>query len=150
MSSPLDLTGNANDDVTPSRHRHPKTRRDKRQVQVEDTMLTTQESDIATSAPRAMVNFLGNFAFVMLFNVIMLFFGAIARGFSRVFGNSWNFLTPAEENQILQEMPAEQRQQQRELEYIHGSQIHQRQEIEELRKRIQRIEERQKARAKQS
>lgn len=157
MSSPLDLSGKASDDSAPSSHhhhhhhttQHTKTRRDKRHVLVEDSMLASQESDITPSAPRAMVNYIGDLGFLLFFNLIMLFFGAIARGFSLVFGNIHIF-TPAEERKILQEMPAEQRQQQRELEYIHGNQVHQRQELEDLRRRIARIEERRKGRTKQS
>lgn len=167
MSSPLDLTGNAHEDdgaVThrvvssaPSREERynhnnkTKARRDKRHVQVEDRMLvTTQERDVATSAPRAMVNYFGDLAFLMLFNFVMLFFGAIARGFSLVFGNTANYLSPAEENQILHDMPIEQRQQQRELHQIDTNQKEQSVQIEDLRKRIQKLEARRKERAKQS
>lgn len=159
MSSPLDLSGNANDDLNGSpyardQHNKTKKRRDKRHVRVQDTMLTSQDSDVAASAPRAMVNYLGDLAFVMLFNVIMLFFGAIARAFSLMFGNAstsvGNYFSSAEENQLLQEMPVEQRHQKRELEYIRDGQDQHRQQLDDLRRRVQVIEERRKSRAKES
>ena len=157
MSSPLDLTGNANDDRSPKSRvqlNATKGRRAKRHVKVEDRLFTSQESnDITTSTPRVIVNYLGDFVFVILFNVIMIFFHAIARGFSRVFGGATsvgNYLSHAEENQILETMPAEQKQQRRELEYIHDCQVQQNRNLDDLRRRVQRLEERRKARAKQS
>ena len=158
MSSPLDLTANATDDGTregsPSQNRHhdTKTRRGKRHVQ--DSLSTThQESDVSAvvSPHTAVVNYLGNFVFVIIFNVIMLFFGAISRAFSLVFGNAYGTIfSSAEENELLRELPAEQRQQQRELENIHVNQLQQRQQLDDLRRRVQIIEERRKARGQAS
>lgn len=149
MASPLDLTGNANEDA---RH-HPtkKTRRDKRH-QDENRELFSQDSDVATSgSSSAVVNFLGDFVFVLLFRVISLFFDAIARGVSRVFGSATGqYMSSSEENQILKTMPAEQRKQQRELQYIHVNQIQQSDDLDDLRRRVQKLEERRKERAKQS
>ena len=157
MASPLDLSGIANEDGGAPRH-HPtnnKPRRDKRHVhQVEDRQLFSEDSDVANSgSSSAVVNFLGDFVFVLLFKVISIFFDAIARGFSRVFGSAnghHHYMSSAEENQILETMPGEQRKQQRELQYIHVNQIQQSDDLDDLRRRVQKLEERRRERAKHS
>lgn len=51
-----------------------------------------------------------------------------------------------ETNEILEEIPEEQKEQKRELDNIHEEQIHQRDKIEDLRQRIKRLEERRRQR----
>ena len=153
MASPLDLSGNANEDGDGGpQHRHStNTRRVKRQVhKVEDRVLFSEDSDVAASgSSSAVVNFLGDFVFVLLIKVVSLFFDAIWRGFSRVFGSATG-LSFSEENHILETMPAEQRKQHRELQHIHVNQIQQSDDLDDLRRRVQKLEERRRERAKQS
>lgn len=56
------------------------------------------------------------------------------------------FATSRETDDILKDLPGEQHDQQREMHHVHEEQVHQRQKLEELQLRIERIEERRRAR----
>lgn len=147
MSSPLDLTENG-----PENSAQPSTttRRAKRHHVADNRMIASQQSDLSTSTPRRVVTYLGDFALVLLFNIIMAFFGAIAKVFMSMTGNVGNYFTSEQENELLHDMPIEQRQQKRELAYLKGNQEQQNVQLDDLRRRVQKLEERRKAREKQS
>jgi sensor histidine kinase YesM len=151
MSSPLDLTGKSNDDGvgqggSPPTRKHDKPRRGKRHAQE----TRTQDEQEVIPTQHTLANSIGNMLFMAIFNVIMLFFGALFRAVSLAFGGSTfrslgNFFG-VDDSPLLNELPAEQEQQRQELAYIHENQVKQRQQLDDLRERVQRIEQRRKER----
>ena len=53
-------------------------------------------------------------------------------------------------NEILQELPGKQQEQRRELHYLHEEQVYNNDRVEDLRRRIQRLEERQRQREQEA
>ena len=156
MSSPLDLTGKSNDDGvgqggSPPTRKHDKPRRGKRHAQ---ETRTQEEQEVIPTTQHTLANSMGNMLFMAIFNLIMLFFGALFRAVSLTFGGSTfrslgNFFG-VDDSPLLNELPAEQEQQRQELACIHENQVKQRQQLDDLRERVQRIEQRRKERERAS
>ena len=117
----------------------PRAKRDVQTASSQELVSPATDSSSTTS----ITNTMADYTMVLVFNIIMLFFGAISRAFSAMFGNSaiGKFFS-MDQNPLLQEIPVEQAQQQDELNHIHDNQVQQRQQIEDLRIRIERIEAR--------
>lgn len=150
MSSPLDLNGLSNDNNVgqggslPTRTDH-KTGRDKRHV---PSARTQEEQEVIPATPHTLANYMGNMLFLLIFNVMMLFFGALFRAGSLMFGGSMfssiGKFFGVDDSPLLDGLSAEQEQQREDLTYIHESQVQQRQQLDDLRERVLRIKKRRK------
>jgi membrane protein involved in colicin uptake len=91
---------------------------------------------------------MGNMLFLLIFNVMMLFFGALFRAGSLMVGGSMfssiGKFFGVDDSPLLDGLSAEQEQQREDLTYIHESQVKQRQQLDDLRERVLRIEKRRK------
>ena len=147
MSSPLDLTGKSHNDSaregeSPER-KYGKRRRAKRHV----SEARTQEEQVVPITHK-LARSMENILFMLIFNVIRLFLGVLSRAVSLMFG-SWTSsigtFFGVDDSPLLDELPAEQQQQQQ-LTYIHENQVKQRQQLDYSRQRVQQLEQRQRGR----
>jgi hypothetical protein len=143
MSSPLEIDQGAgpndslaspNDDATPD---IPTTRRGKR-----DQVARPQSYSLSSTNNNVLSIPFVFFYLVLqaLYHVMSDFVGdpaATVREF---------FATSRETNDILNDLPGEQHEQQRQIHHVHEQQVHQRQKLQELQLRIERIEDRRRAR----
>ena len=105
-------------------------RRSKRQNSPEEQSLTSS---------------IGNVMVVIPFTILMYVFQILIQTFSRLFGNrnelfSDFFILNREQNEMLREMPVQQERQQHEIHLIHEVQIHQKERVADLQRRVDLLE----------
>ena len=149
MSSTLDLTGKSHDDGVDEGDSSPTSKHDKRRRAKRHVSETRTHEEHVVPITHTLARSMGNLLFMVIFYVIRLFFGALSRSVSLMFGSSTSSIGTffgVDDSPLLDELPAEQQQQKQELTYIHGNQVKQRQQLDDLRQRVQRLEQRRKER----
>ena len=105
-------------------------RRSKRQNSLEEQSLTSS---------------IGNVMVVIPFTMLMYVFQILFQTCSRLLGNrnelfSDFFILNREQNEMLREMPAQQERQQHEIQLVHDVQIHQKERVADLQRRVDILE----------
>lgn len=101
---------------------------------------------------QSLTSYIGNGGIVYApFMAMMLLFQLLFKAFFTVFGNTRHlvsnyFVLSREQNDVLKEMPVEQERQQHELQQLQKMQVHQRDRVEDLKRRIDKLEAKQRER----
>lgn len=90
---------------------------------------------------RSLTSSIGNIMVVIPFTMLMHVFQILFQSFVSIFGNrnelfSNLFVLNREQNEVLREMPAQQERQQHEIQLIHEVQIHQKDRVADLQRRV--------------
>lgn len=106
-----------------------------------------EQSPTASSSSTALAKQYMSLPIIYLVFFVQLFLASVksvAQNPTAMWNEFWE--TNRETNELLAELPKEQKGQRRELEHIHEEQIHQSDKLQDLRRRINRLEQRQRER----
>jgi len=110
--------------------------------------------EISRPAPSTLSSFSDNLIllpFMVMLYVLQITYQVICQAIGDPLETFRDFFTVNKEaDEILKNVPKEQRKQQRQLHGVHEEQVHHREKLEDLRRRIQNIEDRRAARAQES